>query len=162
MTEEKKDDKERVGLWMKQSKKTGKPYLGGKLEPYWVSIYKTDDGTIRETANDAFIVFYPMEGSGASKYTVSVYNKVNDKGFRYTTGTYNDKRYTIFANTKRQNPNAPDYNLVISKIERQEDKRLDEETPGEFFSHGVAKQEEAQDSAPPSEEEIRKSVEEMF
>lgn len=117
MTEEQNEI--RTGLWPKVAKKSGKEYLSGSIDGYWISYFKNrkPDATIEDPAG--YLVMRPKDLEDYNDKTgeifVPLYVKISKKGTKYISGNKEGRFFTMFANTMKKNPKAPDYNLLIAE-----------------------------------------------
>lgn len=112
----------RAGIWKKISKK-GNPYMSGSYQNYWINIFRNDDAGKSDQEADAFIKLKPKDAdpafAQAQEMSVNLYKRTSKAGLDYLRGIRGDMEYHLYVNTRKQSPNAPDYNLVV--YDRQQD-----------------------------------------
>lgn len=109
-----------TGLWKQVSAK-GTIYLSGKYNNYRVCFFHNLDIDSPEDHKPVgFLKLYPLDKLSEA-ISVNMYVRISKKGDKYITGA-RGYRFNIFVNKKKaefSNPRMPDYNLLISEINKK-------------------------------------------
>jgi hypothetical protein len=110
-----KRDKNSIGLW-KKTARSGKAYLSGSTDHYWVSYFKNERKEL-QSEPDGVLKFYPKdkEDRNYQEYGVGLFKQTSKGGVDYASGKRGTISYAIFANTKKTQENQPDYRCLVDE-----------------------------------------------